>query len=84
MEPSIVHLLSFLIKETLTFMVGQKESDMDQELLKIVKSMGKNIFYCGEVGHGQIAKMCNNLALAIQMASITEAMILGKKSGMDL
>ena len=40
--------------------------------------MGANFFDCEKPGMGQTAKIANNLALAIQMQSIVEAMIYGK------
>jgi len=36
--------------------------------------MGKNIIHCGDVGSGGIAKLCNNLALAISMIGTSEAL----------
>ena len=45
--------------------------------------MGKNFFDCGKSSGGQIAKLCNNMALATQMISIAESLALGKKLGMD-
>ena len=46
--------------------------------------MGKNFFNCDKVGAGQIAKVCNNMALAIEMIGISESLALGKALGMDL
>jgi 3-hydroxyisobutyrate dehydrogenase len=45
--------------------------------------MGKNIFNCKGYGGGQIAKTCNNMALAIQMVSVAEALALCSKLGLD-
>ena len=45
--------------------------------------MGKNIFNCKGYGGGQIAKTCNNMALAIQMISVAEALSLCSKLGLD-
>lgn len=45
--------------------------------------MGKSIFNCDKVGAGQIAKVCNNMALAVEMIGISEALALGKNLGMD-
>lgn len=67
---------------TLTFMVGA-EQDHFKSASEILKSMGQNIISCGTVGTGQIAKICNNLALGIQMRSIAEAMKLGSLLGID-
>lgn len=69
---------------TLTFMVGTQEEKIFSQIQQVLQAMGKNIFKCGEAGTGQIAKMCNNLALAIQMVSICEALSLGKSLGMDV
>ena len=68
---------------TLTFMVGgERTSYLRAEPLLAV--MGKKSVHCGEAGSGQAVKLCNNLALAIQMASIAESMALGQKLGLDL
>lgn len=67
---------------TLTFMVGA-DKELYEKVQPLLKEMGKNIFHCGQLGGGQIAKMCNNMALAIQMISVAEALALGKKMGMD-
>lgn len=45
--------------------------------------MGKNIFNCQRYGGGQVAKTCNNMALAIQMISVAEALSLAKQLGLD-
>lgn len=45
--------------------------------------MGKNVFNCDKAGAGQIAKVCNNMALAIEMIATAESLALGKSLGMD-
>ena len=45
--------------------------------------MGKNIVHCGGNGNGQVAKICNNMLLGIEMIGTSEAMNLGKRLGMD-
>jgi len=49
----------------------------------VLSQMGKNIVHCGESGTGQIAKICNNLVLAISMIGVAEAMSLGAELGID-
>uniref|UniRef100_A0A7S3J5B7 3-hydroxyisobutyrate dehydrogenase n=1 Tax=Euplotes harpa TaxID=151035 RepID=A0A7S3J5B7_9SPIT len=68
---------------TLTCIVGCRKKDYD-EIHQIYSCMGKNIFYCGEPGAGQSAKICNNLGLAIQNISVAEALSLGEKLGVDI
>jgi 3-hydroxyisobutyrate dehydrogenase len=45
--------------------------------------MGKNLFNCLTPGHGSVAKISNNMALAIEMVAVSEALNLGVKMGMD-
>lgn len=45
--------------------------------------MGKKVINCQKEGAGQIAKACNNMALAIEMIAVSEAMTMGKKLGID-
>ena len=68
---------------TLTFMVGGERASYDRAE-SLLAAMGKKSVYCGEAGSGQAVKLCNNLALAIQMASIAESMALGQSLGLDL
>jgi 3-hydroxyisobutyrate dehydrogenase len=67
---------------TLTFMVGG-EKDVFERSKLVLEAMGKNIVHCGGSGNGQVVKLCNNLALAIEMIGISEAMNLGVSLGMD-
>ncbi|CAD8210567.1 unnamed protein product [Paramecium octaurelia] len=67
---------------TLTFMVGA-DKESYKKISPILKEMGKNVFHCGKIGEGQIAKVSSNMALAIQMISVAEALALGKNMGMD-
>ena len=67
---------------TLTFMIGGAQADLDLSE-SVFKAMGKNIVYCGGPGSGEVAKLCNNLSLAISMIGTSEALSLGKKLGMD-
>jgi 3-hydroxyisobutyrate dehydrogenase len=67
---------------TLTFMVGGAAQDFEA-VKPVLAAMGKNIVHCGGAGNGQVAKVCNNLMLAIEMIGTSEAMTLAVKLGMD-
>jgi 3-hydroxyisobutyrate dehydrogenase len=67
---------------TLTFIVGGPEAAVERARV-ILEVMGRNIFHAGENGAGQIAKVCNNMLLAILMAGTAEALALGVKNGLD-
>lgn len=67
---------------TLSFMIGS-DKEQFESIRELLKPMGKNFFYCGENSAGQIAKMCNNLCLAITMTGLSESLALGVKLGAD-
>ena len=67
---------------TLTFMVGGEQADYER-LKPVLQHMGKNIAHCGASGNGQVAKICNNMMLAIEMIATSEGMTLASKLGMD-
>ena len=67
---------------TLTFMAGSDSSSLEKAL-PYLNQMGKAIIHCGGSGTGSATKLCNNLALAAQMAGICEAMNLGEALGVD-
>jgi 3-hydroxyisobutyrate dehydrogenase len=68
---------------TLTFMVGGSTSEFEKARSLALQFMGKNIVHCGGISMGQVAKISNNLLLAISMTAVSEAMLLGTKMGMD-
>ena len=67
---------------TLTFMVGASET-LFSNVSPALRAMGKNIVRCGDIGMGQVAKICNNLLLGITMTGVAEAMSLGTALGID-
>jgi len=66
----------------LTFICGGAD-DTFAKAKPILEAMGKNIFHAGPHGSGQVAKICNNMLLAILMAGTSEALALGVKNGLD-
>ncbi len=67
---------------TLTFIVGGEATAL--ELARpVLQAMGKNIFHMGAAGSGQVAKLCNNMALGVIMAVTGEALALGAAHGLD-
>jgi 3-hydroxyisobutyrate dehydrogenase len=67
---------------TLTFIVGGDKVDFDNAQ-SCLQAMGKNVFHAGGIGAGQVAKICNNMLLAILMAGTSEALQLGIDNGLD-
>ena len=67
---------------SLTFMVGADVATFEA-VKPVLSCMGKNLVHCGDVGTGQVAKICNNLILGISMTAVAEGMALGAKLGID-
>ena len=67
---------------TLTIMAGGKEEIFNQ-CQEIFEALGKNIYYCGPIGSGEISKIINNMVLAICMQATCEGMVLGTKAGVQ-
>ena len=67
---------------TLTFIVGGTKENFEKAK-PVLECMGKNIFHAGESGAGQVAKMCNNMLLAVHMIGTSEAINLGVRQGLD-
>ncbi|CBL45841.1 3-hydroxyisobutyrate dehydrogenase [gamma proteobacterium HdN1] len=67
---------------TLTFIVGGSDANFERAK-PVLLNMGKNVFHAGQNGAGQIAKICNNMLLAVQMIGTAEALQLGVDNGLD-
>jgi len=67
---------------TLTFMVGGTPEAFACAT-PVLEAMGKNIFHAGDAGNGQVAKIANNMLLAISMIGTCEAFNLAEKLGLD-
>ena len=67
---------------TLTFIVGGDAAVLERAR-PVLQAMGKNIFHMGANGAGQVAKLCNNMALGVIMAVTGEALALGTAHGLD-
>ncbi|MDV2449803.1 3-hydroxyisobutyrate dehydrogenase [Xanthomonas hortorum] len=67
---------------TLTFIVGGAAETLERAR-PVLQAMGKNIFHVGASGAGQVAKLCNNMALGVIMAATGEALALGVAQGLD-
>lgn len=67
---------------TLTFMVGGSQENFESAQ-PVFKAMGKKIVHAGPACHGQAAKICNNLILAVSMIGVCEGFTLAEKLGLD-
>jgi len=67
---------------TLSIMVGGDKTAFER-CLPIFQAMGKNVRHLGDLGNGMAMKLVNNLLVAVNGLAVAEAMILGKKAGLD-
>jgi 3-hydroxyisobutyrate dehydrogenase len=67
----------------LTIMVGGDAADMEA-MRPVLKTMGENIFHTGPLGSGDVTKLVNNILGVTNLFLSVEAMLVGKKYGMDL
>jgi 3-hydroxyisobutyrate dehydrogenase len=67
---------------TLTFMVGGSDEAFARAQ-QVLEPMAKAVIHAGSAGSGQVAKMCNNMLLAIHMIGTCEALALAEKAGLD-
>lgn len=68
---------------TLTIMVGGEREVVDA-CMDVLKAIGRNIYYVGGPGSGQIFKLLNNMLVGINLAAVGEALVLASKAGVDL
>jgi len=68
---------------TLTFMVGGTDAAFARAK-DVLEPMAKAVIHAGAIGAGQVAKMCNNMLLAIHMIGTCEALKLAEKAGLDM
>ena len=70
-------------KATLNIMVGGSKEAFEKAL-PVLKILGKNIYHAGEIGSGNGAKICNNMALGIAMIAASESLMLAKRLNIDI
>lgn len=68
---------------TLSIMVGGDENTF-KKIRPVLENIGKNIFYLGSYGMGEVAKIANNLLLLINMNAAYETINLAQNAGLSL
>ena len=71
------------IDGSLSIMVGGDESTLEEHM-DLFEVMGETVTHCGPSGAGQTTKACNQIVVAAQMVSVSEALVFAKKAGADL
>lgn len=63
-------------------MVGGKEEAF-KRCKPILEKMGKTVTRVGDIGSGQLTKLVNQIIVALNIAAVSEAFMLGKKAGVN-
>ena len=67
---------------TLSIMVGGDEETFEQ-VSPLFEILGQSAVLCGPNGAGQTVKACNQVLVAVTIAGVSEALVLGAKAGVD-
>jgi 2-hydroxy-3-oxopropionate reductase len=67
---------------TLSIMVGGEKETFDS-VVEVLQAMGKSVVWIGPIGSGNIAKLSNQIVVALNIIAISEALVLAKKAGVD-
>lgn len=70
------------IDGTLAVMVGGAKDDFD-EMKPVLDAMASSVTYVGPIGAGNIAKVANQVVVALNIAAVAEAFTLAQKAGVD-
>lgn len=70
------------IDGTLSIMVGGPKEAFDK-IEHILKVMGSSAVLVGEIGSGNVTKLANQIIVALNIAAMSEAMVLATKAGVD-
>jgi 2-hydroxy-3-oxopropionate reductase len=67
---------------TLSIMVGGEAEDVERAR-PLLEVLGRTIVHVGGAGAGQVVKACNQVVVAVTIAAVSEALVLGSKAGVD-
>lgn len=70
------------IDGTLSIMVGGKE-EVFNKVKNMLNVMGGSVVLCGEIGAGNVTKLANQIIVAVNIAGLSEALVLATKVGVN-
>jgi len=70
------------IDGSLSIMVGGTQADFD-EILPIFMAMGSSAVLTGDIGAGNVVKLANQIIVAVNIAAVSEALVMATKAGVD-
>lgn len=70
------------IEGTLSVMVGGKQEVFDR-CVPVFKAMAASVVRVGKIGAGNVTKLANQVVVALNIAAVSEAMVLAAKAGVE-
>jgi len=70
------------IDGTLAIMAGGDQKTFDT-VKPILEKMGASVILVGDIGAGNVAKLANQIVVALNIAAVSEAFVLATKAGVD-
>ena len=67
---------------TVSFMCGGKE-EVFEKVKPMLEKMGKDVTLVGPIGSGNMTKLANQIIVAVNIAALSEALVLAVKSGVN-
>ena len=70
------------IDGTISVMVGGKQEVFDR-CYPVMKAMASSVVRTGEIGAGNVTKLANQIIVALNIAAVSEALVLASKVGVE-
>jgi len=70
------------IDGTLSIMVGGKK-EIFEKCKSLMGKMGTSVVLCGDIGAGNTTKLANQIIVGLNIAAMSEALVLGSKAGVN-
>jgi 2-hydroxy-3-oxopropionate reductase len=70
------------IEGTLSVMVGGKK-EVFERCYPILKAMASSVVHTGSIGAGNVTKLANQIIVALNIAAMSEALVLAAKAGVE-
>ena len=70
------------IDGTLSVMVGG-DKDVFEQVKDVLDAVAGSVVFVGEIGAGNIAKLANQVVVALNIAAVSEALVLSQKAGVS-
>lgn len=70
------------IEGTLSVMVGGDKAIFDK-CYEVMKTMAGSVVHTGDIGAGNVTKLANQVIVALNIAAMSEALVLATKAGVD-